>query len=245
MNVKISNILDRFLGSLIMFFTAYFLFGFAVSDKPTLYAAAIAAAFSVTTLPFELRKNKPERKDFSYLLPRFYYTRAEYAAEFFLPYLSSYQAAERIGSVLRAQKYDVAFYLKPDALTANAAIDFALSVKRKTLLIASNVAPTAREHAAQANPNLKIIDFNRFCAVIDARRTLPKDDKPGFFKRTRSFFDKALRAENCARLISAGGVMLALSFANGFSIWYLCFSAFFAALSIVAFVRGKSEARST
>ncbi|MGN1094616.1 MAG: hypothetical protein ACI4SC_06520, partial [Candidatus Neoclostridium sp.] len=229
-------------GALIVFFTAYFLFGFAVSDKTTLYAAAIAAAFSVTTLPFELRKNKPERKDFSYLLPRFYYAKAEEAAKFFLPYLCDYQAVERIGSVLRAQKYDVKFYLKPDALSANAAIAFALPVKRKTLLVASNVAPTAREHAAKANANLKIIDFNRFCAVIDARCALPKDDKPGFFKRAHSFFDKALRAENGTRLISAGGVMLALSFANGFSVWYLCFSAFFAALSIVAFVRGKSEA---
>ena len=241
MNIKISDILDRFLGVLTVFFTAYFILSFWIKDKPTLYFSAAALAFSLVALPIKLREGKRKPRDYSYLLPNFYYKTSREIAEYFLDFFRKKYDCTLAGSRIVADRFDVCFYLKPDTLSANAAIAYSLAAKKKTLLVASSLSDNAVFHAEKAGNNLKIIDFGTFCGLIEKLGHLPKADKPGFFKRLAVFFDSTVRAENCKRLIPAAGFMLALSYINGFSVWFLCFAALLFAMSIAALIRGRSN----
>lgn len=113
--------------------------------------------------------------------------------------------------------------------------------KEKTLLVASSLSDNAAFHAENAGNNLKIIEFGTFCGLIEKLGHLPEADKPSFFKRLAAFFDWTIHAENCKRLVPAAGFMLALSYINGFSVWFLCFAALLLAMSVAALVRGKSN----
>ena len=242
MNIKISDILDRFLGILTVFFAAYYIFGFAVGDKVSKYSSAAAIAFAIVALPSEIRRKKPVKKDYSRLLPSFYYKTNREIAEFFLPYFPKKRQCEATDFGLRTDAYDVMFYLKPDALTRNAAIDYALNAKRKILLVVSSFAPGAADDAQACGKNLRALGFDRFCEIAEKRMPLPIEKKPNAIKRILAFLNGAAHKENSARLAAGAGFMLALSLLNGFSVWFLCFSALMLALSIAGLVRGKSQA---
>lgn len=241
MNIKISDISDRFLGVLTVFFTACFILNFLINDKPTLYSASVALAFSLVALPIKLRERKQKPRDYSYLLPRFYYKTSREVAEYFLEFFRKKYDCKLSGCKIVTEKFDVCFYLKPDALSANAAIAYSLAAKKKTLLVASSLSDNAAFHAENAGNNLKIIEFGTFCGLIEKLGHLPEADKPSFFKRLAAFFDWTIHAENCKRLVPAAGFMLALSYINGFSVWFLCFAALLLAMSVAALVRGKSN----
>ena len=239
MNIKISDILDRFLGVLTVFFTAYYILSFWIKDKPTLYSTSAALAFSLVALIVKLREGKQKPRDYSYLLPKFYYKTNKEVAEYFLEFFRKKYDCRLSGCRISTDKFDVLFYLKPDALSANAAIAYSLAAKKKTLLVAASISDNAVFHSEKAGNNLKIIEFGTFCRLIENFCKLPEADKPCFFKRLAIFFDSAIRAENCKRLIPAAGFMLALSYINGFSVWFLCFAALLFAMSVAALVRGR------
>ena len=245
MNKNIQRFFDGALSLPIIFLTAYFLFSFSGKDTTLVFLASLSASFAAGALWCGFLAKKPIRKDYSNALSFFIYKSAAENAKYFYDRFKRFYDCTIRGNAIDFGKFDLRFHLKPDALSCNQAVTFALGAKKKTILVVSKSAKDAVYHASKAGKNLTIVDFEFFAPLLDKTGALPTIEKIPLRKKLSAFLDAALRPVNAKRFFPAAGIMFALSILNGFSAWFLAFSAILAALGTVALVRGVNKTADT
>lgn len=241
MNKKIQRFFDGALSLPIVFLTAYFLFSFSGKDSTLVFIASLSAAFAIGSLWCGFLAKKPVRKNYSAALSFFIYKSTSENVKYFYERFKRFYDCTIRGNAIDFGKFDLRFYLKPDALSCNLAVAFALGARKKTILVVSKAAKDAVYHASKAGKNLSIVDFERFAPLPDKKNALPTIEKIPPREKLAAFADTALRPINAKRFFPAAGIMFALSMLNGFSAWFLTFSAILAALGTIALVRGNDK----
>lgn len=241
MNINIQRFFDGAFSVIIIFFFACFGFSFAVDNKVLLFIASVAAAFSGGALWCGFLGRKKTSKDYSVFLPLFLYRTSTENMRFFFEKFSAKYKCDLNGNKIDFGKFDLMFILKPDALSCNQAVALSLAVKKKTLIVVTKAAKGATGHAAKAGNRLAIAEFTSFAPLLDKIGALPEIEKVPLKKKLSSFLDAALCRKNAKRFFPAAGLMLVLSAINGFSVWFLTFSALSAALGIISVFRRTDQ----
>lgn len=241
MDTKIQQFFDGAISAVIIFVTAYFFMSLSDMDAMTAVVASLALAFAGGALWRRIVRTDKRCKNYDAYLSRFIYRSPRQNAEKLFAFFSQRYDCSLCGPFIDFERFRVMFLLRPDPISANHAAALSSAFSRPTILVVSAAEKNAVMHAKAAGKNLSIVTFSQFAPLLDKWGALPEGEKTPLSKKLTVALDVSFRKNNAGRFFSFGGLMLALSALNGFSLWFLAFAIILSAAGVICLVRGSGQ----